>query len=547
MLKLLRQGRLSKWFSGIGQEAIAVGVVSALEPDDWILPDAPQPRRVHRPRRSTSLQLMRQLLLREGGFTKGRDRTFHFGVLEHRIVGMISHLGAMLPVADGLALAAQLRGERRVAAAFTGDGSTSEGDFHEAVNLAAVWKLPVLFVDREQPVRAVDADERAVRLPRPRRQGRRLRHARRRRRRQRRARGPRGGRARPRRGRGRRRARRCSSARPSACAATRRPRAPTTCRPRSSRSGPRRTRLLRFERELDERGLLPARERETIARAPASRRIDDLADEALAAPAPALHRRSASSPTCTRRAASCSKEPAPEDVARAPRVRYIDAISDGLREAMRRWPEVVLLGQDIAEYGGAFKVTKGFVEEFGKARVRNTPIIESGAIGCAMGLALDGMRPMVEMQFGDFISCGFNQVVNNLAKTHYRWGAAVPGRHPRAGRRRHRRRALTTRRTSSRGSRRGRPEGRGAGDALRRQGAAAVGVRGRQPRAAISSTSSCIARCTATSRRASTPCRSAGARRSRGARCHHRDLRRGRAVGPARGRGVPRHRLPRSR
>ena len=110
----------------------------------------------------------------------------------------------------------------------------------------------------------------------------------------------------------------------------------------------------------------------------------------------------------------------------APRARYIDAITDGLREAMRRWPEVVLLGQDIAEYGGAFKVTKGFVEEFGKARVRNTPIIESGAVGCAMGLALDGMRPMLELQFGDFISCGFNQVVNNLAKTRYRWGAGVP-------------------------------------------------------------------------------------------------------------------------
>jgi 2-oxoisovalerate dehydrogenase E1 component len=87
---------------------------------------------------------------------------------------------------------------------------------------------------------------------------------------------------------------------------------------------------------------------------------------------------------------------------------------------------VILLGQDIAEYGGVFKVTGGFVEEFGKERVRNTPIIESGAIGAALGLALDGFLPMVEMQFGDFVSCGFNQVVNNLAKTHYRWGARVP-------------------------------------------------------------------------------------------------------------------------
>ena len=145
MLRLLRQGRLSKWFSGIGQEAISAGVVLALAQDDWILP-------MHRnlgvftSRGLDLLQLMRQLLLREGGFTKGRDRTFHFGVLERRIVGMISHLGAMLPVADGLALAATLRDERRVVAAFTRDGATSEGDFHEAVTLAAVWTLPVLFV-----------------------------------------------------------------------------------------------------------------------------------------------------------------------------------------------------------------------------------------------------------------------------------------------------------------------------------------------------------------------------------------------------------------
>src|SRR5258706_6440869 len=145
MLNLLRQGKLSKWFSGIGQEAIAVGVASALDADDFILP-------MHRnlgvftTRGGDLAQLFRQLLGKEGGFTKGRDRTFHFGTLEHRIVGMISHLGAMLPVADGLALAAMLKGTRQVAAAFTGDGATSEGDFHEAVNLAAVWKLPVLFV-----------------------------------------------------------------------------------------------------------------------------------------------------------------------------------------------------------------------------------------------------------------------------------------------------------------------------------------------------------------------------------------------------------------
>src|SRR5215468_10721806 len=145
MLLLLRQGRLSKWFSGVGQEAIAVGVTAALEPTDWVLP-------LHRnlgvfTTRNVDLpRLLRQLLGREGGFTRGRDRTFHFGLLDKSIVGMISHLGAMLPVADGLALAGQLRGEKRVAAAWSGDGGTSEGDFHEALNLAAVWKHPVLFV-----------------------------------------------------------------------------------------------------------------------------------------------------------------------------------------------------------------------------------------------------------------------------------------------------------------------------------------------------------------------------------------------------------------
>jgi 2-oxoisovalerate dehydrogenase E1 component len=422
MLKLLRQGRLSKWFSGIGQEAIAVGVTSALEPDDWILP-------MHRNlgvftgRGLDLLQLIRQLLLREGGFTKGRDRTFHFGVLDRSIVGMISHLGAMLPVADGLALAAMLRGERRVAAAFTGDGSTSEGDFHEAVNLAAVWKLPVIFVVENNqyglstpvteqfacrdiadkgvgyglPGVVVDGNDvlavhRAV---------------------------------------------------GEAAARARDGHGPTLLECKTFRmrgheeaSGTEyvppelfdvwaaRDPILRFERELDARGVLTAGERQQ-RRSRLKREIDELADQALASPAPESTAEAELADVYVP-SGVVAEEPSADDLAHAPRVRYIDAISDGLREAMRRWPEVVLLGQDVAEYGGAFKVTKGLVEEFGKARVRNTPIIESGAVGCAMGLALDGLRPMVEMQFGDFISCGFNQIVNNLAKTRYRWGAGVP-------------------------------------------------------------------------------------------------------------------------
>src|SRR5258707_433001 len=255
-LLLLRQGRLSKWFSGMAQEAIAVGVTFALEADDWIL-------RMHRnlgvfTTRGVDLgRLFRQLFGKDGGFTKGRDRTFHFGLLEKRIVGMISHLGATVPVADGLALAAQLRGERRVAATFSGDGGTSEGDFHDAVNLASVWKLP---------------------------------------------------------------------------------------------AGPK-----------------PV--------------IDALVDEALAAPDPVSN---AEHELADVYAPSALRVEEPPPSAASSERRYIDAIQDGLREVMRRRRDVILMGQDIAEYGGVFKVTEGFVAEFGNARVRNTPIIESGAVGAAL-------------------------------------------------------------------------------------------------------------------------------------------------------------------
>src|SRR5437660_757659 len=303
MLRLLRQGRLSKWFSGIGQEAIAIGVVAALEENDFVLP-------LHRnlgifTTRGVDLdRLLRQLLGREGGFTAGRDRSFHFGVLEHGIVGMISHLGAMLPVACGLALAGRLRGSDRIVAVFSGDGGTSEGDFHEALNLASVWRLPVVFV--------VENNGWGLSTP---------------------------------------------TSEQYAC------------------------------RDLADRGPGYGMPGAVVDG-------NDVLAVVAAVGEAAERARLGEGPT--------------------------------LREAMRADERVVLLGQDIAGYGGAFKVTDGFVAEFGRDRVRNTPIIESGALGCALGLALDGFHPMVEMQFGDFISCGFNQVVNNLATTHYRWGAPVP-------------------------------------------------------------------------------------------------------------------------
>ena len=422
MLNLLRQGKLSKWFSGIGQEAIAVGVTAALEPTDYILP-------MHRnlgvfTTRGVDLaQLFRQLLGKEGGFTKGRDRTFHFGSLEHRIVGMISHLGAMLPVADGLALAAQLRGEKRVAATFTGDGSTSEGDFHEAVNLAAVWKLPVLFVVENNQYglstptseqyackdivdkaagygiagRIVDGNDLLA----------------------------------------------VHAAVSEAAAYARAGSGPTLLEFKTFRmrgheeaSGTayvpkeliaewaKKDPVARFEASLLERGILSAEAKNAI-RAQFKSTIDDLVDAALAE----------RDPTSTAEAELADvyapsrlvpEEPSRAAIAAAPERRYVDAVHDALHEALKNNPKVILLGQDIAEYGGVFKCTEGFAAEFGKSRVRNTPIIESGAVGAAMGLALDGFAPMLEMQFGDFVTCGFNQIVNNLAKTHYRWGASLP-------------------------------------------------------------------------------------------------------------------------
>ncbi len=418
-LVLLRQGRLTKWFSGIGQEAIAVGVTLALRSNDWILP-------MHRnlgvfTTRSVDLpQLFRQLFGKSGGFTNGRDRTFHFGLPQKSLVGMISHLGAMLPVACGLALASRINRTDRVAATFTGDGATSEGDFHEALNLAAVWKLPVLFViennqyglstpSREQfackrlsdraigyGMRGVTVDGNDIVA--------------------------------------------VYEATTDAAGRARSGDGPTLLefetfrmRGHEEASGTayvpphlfeewaKKDPLARFETLLKAKGVLTTFEIEAL-RAKIKAEIDQLADEALESPVPSSTREREIGAVC---APSPAPVPAPLD-AKPREIRYIDAITEALQIGMRRDPRVVLMGQDIAEYGGVFKVTKGLVEEFSRDRVKNTPIIESGVLGAALGLALDGLVPVVEMQFGDFIACGFNQVVNNLAKTRYRWGPSVP-------------------------------------------------------------------------------------------------------------------------
>ncbi len=417
MLKLLRQGKITKWFSGIGQEAISVGATYALNPDDVILP-------MHRnlgvftTRGIPLKKLFRQLMGKEGGFTKGRDRSFHFGAPAYHIIGMISHLGAMLPVADGFGVAFQLKKEQRVALTFTGDGATSEGDFHEALNLAAVWKLPVIFLIENNgyglstPVneqyacekladRAIGYGMEGIQIDgndvlkvhetiryaaeKARRGG-----------------GPTLIEAMTFRMRGHEEASGTKYV-------------PKELFEEWGRKDP----ILRFEQVLQEEEILTeALQREIEEKL--SEQIELALEDALNAPLPTgtVEQELADvfAPTV-----SPSVSPKGKTATR----RYVDAIHDALEQKMAADERVLIMGQDIAEYGGVFKVTEGLLEKFGKARVRNTPIIESGAVGAAMGLALEGFKPIVELQFADFISCGFNQVVNNLAKTYYRWGSPL--------------------------------------------------------------------------------------------------------------------------
>jgi 2-oxoisovalerate dehydrogenase E1 component len=418
MLRLIRQGRLSKWFSGYGQEAIAVGCVLGLEERDYILP-------MHRnlgvwTTRGLPLEtLFCQLMGKAGGYTKGRDRTFHFGLPEKRLVGMISHLAAMLPVACGFGLASQLAGERYVALSFIGEGATREGDFHEAVNLAAVWKLPVIFVIENNqyglstptadvfaaknfaaagagygmPGYVVDGNDLNAVIDRVREAADR-------------------GRA----GEGPTLLEMMTFRMRGHEEASGTKYVPAELTEQWAKKDP----IQRYERRLLRQNAMNAEEMAAV-RAELEARIEAAAEFALAQPEQESTRE---------RELADVFAPAPPVPARAggerQTLRFVDAVQQGLAEALEADERVLLMGQDIAEYGGVFKVTEGFVQRFGKERVRNTPIIESGAIGAALGLALAGYRPVVEMQYGDFITCGFNQIVNNLATTHYRWGAAVP-------------------------------------------------------------------------------------------------------------------------
>jgi 2-oxoisovalerate dehydrogenase E1 component len=415
MLSLLRQNKISKWFSGIGQEAIAVGTSLSLEFNDYILP-------MHRnlgiftTREVPLYQLFCQLFGRADSFTGGRDRSFHFGLPGYHIFGMISHLAATMPVADGIALAQKLRGTKQVAVSFCGDGATSEGDFHEALNLAGVWKLPVIFIIENNgyglstPVSEQYAcDNLADRAP----------------------------------GYGLKGIlidgndyfaveKAVTEARSLALqeqpvlieAKTFRMRGheeasgtfyvPDEEFEKWKPKDP----IHRFEQWILTEGILSDEsEFDNIARDLKKTFEPDL-NRALNASEPVFDEKT------ERERAGLRPQPNPKingEKHSSSEKRFVDAIQLAHRQAFEEEQNFLLMGQDVAEYGGVFKISEGFVEMFGKERIRNTPIIESGAIGAAIGLAMEGFKPVVEMQFADFISCGFNQIVNNLSKGRYRW------------------------------------------------------------------------------------------------------------------------------
>ncbi len=419
MLVLLRQGKISKWFSGIGQEAISVGATAALQPDEWIMP-------LHRNlgvftgRNMPLSKLFMQWQGNKEGYSKGRERSFHFGSREHHICGMISHLGPQLAIADGVALAHKLRKENKVSVAFTGDGGTSEGDFHEALNVAAVWDLPVIFIIENNGYGlSTPVNEQY----------------------------------------------RCESLVDKAkgygmegiridgnnilnvydtikgvreyCIANQKPYL-VECmtfrmRGHEEASGTKyvpkhlfeiweqKDPLKNYEQYLLQTGVLTQQQVDET-RSSIKEQIETDLQTAYAAKAIVPDTKEELTDvyavkqqnTAVKVLENTSSEPGEK--------RFVDGIKEGLYQSMQQHSNLILMGQDIAEYGGAFKITEGFVEEFGKERVRNTPLCESAIVGTALGLSLQGYKSMMEMQFADFATVGFNQIINNLAKIHYRWG-----------------------------------------------------------------------------------------------------------------------------
>jgi 2-oxoisovalerate dehydrogenase E1 component len=414
MLILIRQGKVSKWFSGIGQEAIAVGVTAVLDESEYVLP-------MHRnlgvftTRNIPLHRLFSQWQGKAAGFTKGRDRSFHFGTQEYKIIGMISHLGPQLGIADGIALADKLRNNKKITAVFTGEGATSEGDFHEALNIAAVWKLPVMFIienngyglstpTNEQYLCTNLADkgigygiesyiidgnnilevynklselkEQMQNDPHPvllefktfRMRG----HE----------------------------------------EASGTKYVPQELMDEWAIKDP----VTNYRDYLIKTGVLTA---ETDEQFHAEIKLEIDENLAIANAEPEII------PTYSGELEDVYKPFKYEEVtpsSETKNIRFIDAIRNSLEQSMQFHKNLIIMGQDIAEYGGAFKITDGFVDVFGKERIRNTPICESAVVSAGMGLSINGYKAIVEMQFADFVSTGFNPIVNLLAKSHYRWG-----------------------------------------------------------------------------------------------------------------------------
>ncbi|HHC80767.1 MAG TPA: dehydrogenase [Flavobacteriia bacterium] len=413
MLILLRQGKISKWFSGIGQEAIAIGVTMSLNDDEYILP-------MHRnlgvfTTRNVPLhRLFSQWQGKKNGFTNGRDRSFHFGTQEYNIVGMISHLGPQLGVADGIALGNLLQKNHQVCAVFSGDGGTSEGDFHEALNVASVWNLPVLFCVENngyglstpisEQFNCKNIADKAVGYGMESHivDGNNILEV-------------------------------YHKMAALAKSVRKRPRPVLVefktfrIRGHEEASGikyvpkeltaawAQKDPINNYQKYLLREGILTMDTIVAIKKA-LSTEIDTAwkhANEEL----PII-------PNVTNELNNVYKsfdyqEITPNNITE--NIRLVDAISQGLQQAMEQHGDLVIMGQDIAEYGGVFKITEGFVEQFGKERIRNTPICESVIISAAYGLAVKGIKSVVEMQFADFVSTGFNPIVNLLAKSYYRW------------------------------------------------------------------------------------------------------------------------------
>jgi 2-oxoisovalerate dehydrogenase E1 component len=414
MLILLRQGKISKWFSGIGQEAISVGVTMALKKEEYILP-------MHRnlgvftTREIPLSRLFSQWQGKMNGFTKGRDRSFHFGTQDYKIVGMISHLGPQFGVADGIALANKIKEVKEVCAVFTGDGGTSEGDFHEALNVASVWSLPVLFcienngyglsTPTEEQFNCENLADKGVGYGMESHiiAGNNILEV----------------------------YRKVSEI------------------AESVRKNPRpiliefKTFRLRGHEEASGTKYVPKELiEEWEAKNPISNFENYLLKEAVLTKEiidsytieikqeidthlKIAFEEEKITPNLETELSDVYKmfdfqETEPSQ--KKNKIRLVDAISEGLRQSMEKHDDLVIMGQDVAEYGGVFKITDGFVAQFGKERVRNTPICESAIVAVAYGLSVKGMKAVMEMQFADFVSSGFNPIVNLLAKSHYRWG-----------------------------------------------------------------------------------------------------------------------------